>query len=276
MKHTMLIKSFLCAGLAGGIALSANAQVIFSDTFESYADNDDMLDSTPWVYRIGAASGNSFLAGDPVDSNNTGLFLAGGTTQRYTFPFGNPAEPSTWIPYSDANPVWFEFNFYDTGSGNPELGRNWGLIGNSSAELLTGERSFIAMGLYSHSSGDDPYDPERYQVRMRTGNEGGLPDGIVDLAAARVDGWVNFAVEIKADTYTVYVNGVADPNATSLTHDLGVDFNLVAFGRNSGGGIDAHYDDVLVEVIPEPGTYALIFGGFALFGAFVWRWRARR
>ncbi len=93
------------------------------------------------------------------------------------------------------------------------------------------------------------------------------PDGLVALAAESSDIWINGAL---------VATGITITNAGSLTG-----FDLRNFSNNPGATflIDdaAIFDGAVVGApIPEPGTYALLFGGAALAVALVVRRRTRR
>lgn len=245
MKN-ILPKSFLTAALAGGIALSASAEILISEDFENGIGN----------WNLGPGQSLDSSLGNPGNSG----------AHDGTASFASWAGDSFSVTPTDDKPLRFAADIYYTGSGNQR----------NSLTLHAGG-SWFEMGFYNSPAG--------LAVRMYNflGAENWvslLPyyDGTTNIHLGLSPRWLQ-AEAIFYGTSMSYevreMNGTLiatfESNGTYKSP-----FNDVRFGgpsglASAGGGFNV--DNIQLEVIPEPSTYAAIFGGLALIGAFVYRRR---
>src|SRR5690606_29533120 len=97
----------------------------------------------------------------------------------------------------------------------------------------------------------------------------------------RTEGWHLFQATFTSTTTTVTLDlgsdGTVDHTLVYSGSPIGP-FSDLRIGGPAGaatGGSAIGYANIRLEVIPEPSTYAAIFGGLALLGAFVYRRRTR-
>jgi hypothetical protein len=243
------------------------AQVIFSDNFDGYADQ---------------AAFNAVW--------NTALVGGGGTlsTEQAFSPFqsikqGTAAQQSghdfTGVSGSDALPLVWSFEFYDSTQDNNL--RQFGSLRDATPALA----QVISFGAYN----DTTLTKDRhtglsvtaadlntyYAVRVAFSGPGWfILNG--PGAPTRSTGWHELKAVFKDTTAEFFVDGV---NALSdLTTPyagaagaMTFDRVLVGSGLSSANGV-GYYDNVLVQVIPEPSSMVLgLLGGLGLLG-----WGTRR
>ncbi len=240
-----MVKSFIGLGCVAAMAfaVSAQASVIVEDDFESYADTAAMQ----VVWGTGAGTLDTVL-GNPGQS----LYFPGGAQNQQTIAGLTPTA---------ANPVVYTVDIYDDGvSANKRI--TAGLRSSSVANLFE-------MGMYNA--------PSHYAVRaVLPGPSWVAFDNIVDdngdpISNAPVVGWHTYQVVLDGATatFTLDLNGDGYINATAV---LAADFNVsypidtvrLGLGLSSAGG-GANFDNVKLEVIPEPASLALLgLGGLAM------------
>ncbi len=104
------------------------------------------------------------------------------------------------------------------------------------------------------------------------GNQGGDPSGTYASGEFHT-------LMVRLDTtddqwsYQAFVNG--NPVADAYTYPLGGNPNIGAVGLSTAGGTVYTFDDFQLTLIPEPSTYAAIFGALA-FAGMVLRRRLRK
>ena len=242
MKH-VLLGIGCCAAMM--VASSTQAAVIVADDFESYADTTAM--GTVWT--LGAATLDTVL-GNPGQSMyhpGTSASFSGGNTNSVSF---------AGITPTAANPVEFSVDIYDDGtSANKRVSA--GLRAAAGANL-------IEMGMYNN--------PAHYVIRTALPGTGWIAfSGIVDdlggaIANAPVLGWHTFKMVYDGTTatFTLDLNSDGNINATEVVPVVfngAFPFDIVRLGgpsdySSSGGG--ANFDNVLLEVVPEPASLALL------------------
>lgn len=243
MDKMNLLKTFLSAGVAGGIALSASAQTLIDEDFEG--------GTAPWD----AATGNPQLSTDQSLSGSQSLLIE--TT----------GDRATWNDIGSVEAFSFTFNYYADSANLGTNPRNYGQL--QSPIEGGGFNQLLAIGNY-HASGQDN---TTYQYRVLEGETTGWFDFDHPDIEVKNDQWVEFNItRDTSNVITFAVDGVigatitdADPGAMTIA-DLGG----LGFADTEQ---PAYFDDASLTVIPEPSTYAAIFGGFALLGAFAYRRR---
>lgn len=244
-----MIKSFLGLSCAAALAMSATAQgtVIVADDFESYAD-------TTAMQAVWGAAGTGTLdtvVGNPGQS----MLFPGGAQNQQTI---------ATLQATPANPIVYTVDIYDDGaSANKRT--TAGLRSASVANL-------IEMGMYN--------SPSHYAVRaVLPGPSWVAFSSIVDDLGnplngdglnVPVIGWHTYQVTLDGTnaTFTLDLNGDGNINATAVLaaawHANGIDTVRLGTGLSSAGG-SANFDNVSLEVVPEPASLALLgLGGLAM------------
>lgn len=269
MKKTTILKSFLCAGVAGGIAVSAHAQVLLQDNFDSYADQAAF--EAVWT----TVSSNAMTLDSSLSASSPNSVTQGAGTQSSYQAFTS----------TSGNILDVTFDLYDPAATNE--GRSYLALQSRTGDLYSdGLNQLIAFGRYNNVSGGT-----YYYGRVAFGSGIVLGDGASDLtsswfllggaSATTSIGWHEMRLlgMPDADNPTThmklefYVDGDL---AGSVANVANQDYNLLVLGSNltSSAAGGASFDNV--SVIPEPSTYAAIFGGLALVGAFVYRRRVTK
>jgi hypothetical protein len=281
MKRTMIRNSFLAAALAGGTAVSAHATVLLSETFDSY-NTGALTGQGGWVSAPGGTAGTATSANvsnaQSVSGSNS-LFIAGtgnNNEQR------NLQMLSTTTGFASAtNVISFSFDFFDSAPAvNP-----YRQYANLQAGTTAVAGFLVSMGLNNNqiaTAGGGNY----FQARI-FGLDGGAGASAYfklngEGAPLRTDvvpetgGWVNLRVEISDTDFRFYVNNILSKTVANTATLRDYDRVIVGSGLSNGTAsvnYGAYYDNINLQIIPEPSTYAAIFGGLALLGAFVYRRR---
>lgn len=232
--------------LCGPCALS---QVIFSDNFQTYTDDASLLSS--WSRASGTAS-SIFLTSDPLNPANQSI--------QQTTAAGRLRHVIPGTVASDANPLSFSFDFFDSGDGTVN-GRIYAEIRNSAAV-----NGLLAAGVYN-SVNVGTLDITRYQARSLDGG------GWIQLNAQRSIGWHNFRFEISGTSVDLFVDNVLDPAFTDRLNSANISYDWVHLGSALSGNTLGYFDNVNVSIIPEPSALAL---GLLGIGAFFARTQRRR
>jgi len=244
------LRAMMIVAIAGVLCAPCTySQTIFSDNFQSYTDDASLL--TVWS-RPSGTSTTMFLAPDPLDPANQSIeqTTAAGRL-RYAFPGTIP---------TDASPLSFSFDFYDSNGGTAN-GRIYGEFRNSAVA-----NGLLAAGVYN-SVNVGTLDITRYQARSIDSG------GWVQLSSPRSIGWHNFRFEISGTSVNLFVDNVLDPAFTGRLNSANIAYDWVNLGSALSGNTLGYFDNVNVSVIPEPSTLALgLFGA----GAFLVRNLRRR
>jgi hypothetical protein len=256
MKLRIFSTAVLFAGI-GAISTATAANIsVFMDDFESYAD-------TAAMEAVWGVPGNGALAtttGNPGQSmQHLASATAGsGVSYQRSIPGTNP---------TDARPLIWKFDFLDDGVGNKRMTGALRDVGGSAA----GNQAFFEMGRFNSIN-----DPESGTTVAGYGIRhvfvGGTPAGAGGWLTyvgnpAVQQGWHRFTATI-GDTFATFdldfaANGSIDATRTIAlgAAAAGKIYNIARLGTPSdvtsaGGG--AHFDNVMVCVVPEPGTLALV------------------
>lgn len=240
--NKMLLKSGVLASLVCAGASVVSAQVLVNEDFSGYASTAEMLEN----WSGGAAT---------LDTT-----------------FGNPA-PSAFHPSGVVNNWTGSSLSVDPASGTAVLTADIyddGTPGHNTVGFRTGANPLFEMGHYDFQAG-------HYVVRI-LGFAGG-ENWTTLLAEAGDPGWNRWEATFGADSVTVTldvgITGVIDATLVSTGTSPVNPFTDLRFGgpSNLAAGDGAFYDNIQLSQIPEPSTYAAIFGGLSLLGAFVYRRR---
>ncbi|MCC5842419.1 MAG: PEP-CTERM sorting domain-containing protein [Opitutales bacterium] len=243
-KGAILISAFACA------SVTAFAQTtIYSDSF---ARVGNLLGSAPdvrpgsetWVAAAGGRTTDGSILTFTTDRGNAFL--------PFTPAEGNIYELSVSARTNVTNTAWLALGFMQPGAniggggaGNFAFnssagGYAWALIRGNGATV-----TFAGLG-GSENQGGDP--------------EGTYASGTFHTIMIRLD------TTNPQWSYQAFVNGNAVADA--FTYPLGGNPIIGAVGLSTAGGttVNWDFDDFQLTLIPEPSTYAAIFGGFALLG----------
>ncbi|TVR52170.1 MAG: PEP-CTERM sorting domain-containing protein [Puniceicoccaceae bacterium] len=261
----------LILGAASGALLfgsSAFAQVAVLDWENSGFFSYSYIDENPTVEP-------SELFPDPVGSsasashqeNVPGVGVGGSTGATMT------VEWSEADPNLEDRPFWSGFGF------GVAMFVDAGTITEANVSGLIGELTFkFDESSFNKPNGIDDVDPNQgfnFSVRFRNDD--------TDIARYRLGFNNEYPIE-----WTTYSLAIADAsfhsgdgwlNDPSLLHtatiiDILVEYNMSSVLRDSFGPGTINLTVDSASIIPEPSTYALIFGGLALAGA--WFYRRRR
>jgi hypothetical protein len=235
------------------------AQTVFFDNFDSYA-NQAAFNA---VWNVGVTGGGLTLTNDQSFSPSQSVMQPGIAT---AYGSGHDITP---VSGSTGQPLVWSFEFYDsTQAANL---RQFATIRDNSPSLA----QIIAMGAYS----DTTLTTNRYTGLQATATELNTyyacrvfatgPGWFIlngPGAPTRSTGWHELKAIFSDTTVNFYIDGV---NAlTGLTTPYaaaagGITFDRVTVGSGlSSANGAAYYDNVLVQVIPEPSSIALsILGG---------------
>jgi hypothetical protein len=239
----------------GVVTSSASAALIFSDDFNSYAD--DAALAVNWPLGSGTTSDN-YLATDANDATNKFVQAAATTTN-----VGRRDHAITPFVPTTTTPLTVKFTFIDqTGTASGIRQYNQVTANNGSAALS----QLIAMGEYNNATNQDN---SKYQARVAFGSSNWF-----NLNASRSAGPHEFIEEIFSDHVNFYVDGALDTTKT-YTADVSGGFNSVRLGSalsSANGG--AGFDNVSVstDAVPEPAALGLL----GLGGLMTFRRRRRR
>ncbi|HOX03391.1 MAG TPA: PEP-CTERM sorting domain-containing protein [Candidatus Paceibacterota bacterium] len=241
------------------LAITANAQVVFYDDFESYTDQAAF--SAAW--NVGVAGGGAILSTEQAASG----------AQSIKQDLTNKASGKDFTPTSgsDAQPLEWSFMFYDS-TQEANL-RQFATIRDNSPALA----QLVAVGAYNDTTltknlftgaSVTAADLNTYyacRVAFAPGpnwfilNTEGVP--------TRSTGWHEIKAvfgDTTADFYVDGILGMADIPYAASAGAITFDRVTVGSGLSSANGV-GYYDNVTVALVPEPSTIALgLLGGLGL------------
>jgi hypothetical protein len=265
MKRTMIRNSFLAAALAVGIVGSVHAQqLLLSDNFNGYADQAAF--NAAWT-PLSAA-----MTYDAVNG-----WVTQGTAAQSSYQ-GFAATPGALID--------LRFDMFDPAGTN--AGRSFVALQARQGDTIGGTLDqIIAFGRYNNQTAGGAY----YYGRVAFGSGMVYADG----ALAPTSSWFKVtgggtATQTTIGWHSMRLVGAPDPTnpethfklsfyvddvlAGTVANIANANFNFAVLGSGlTSTAAGASFDNLVISAIPEPSTYAAIFGGLALLGAFVYRRR---
>lgn len=242
MKKTNLAKILFLAAAVGGFALSASAQVHWINGATPFTSTN--LGEIPDGWTISGTRGPAVTDDTFVVNGNNSVHVPGGGVGIY--------RPGTFDTAGELN--WY---FYDDMADDATNGKN------------------IRVGLMRPADGDAGAPRFGAIAVERSVSETNyvahIGFGFTPTTVVRTEGWrqMTLAWSVVADATQVefYVDGILGHTASHSA--------IITPTNEWIGAPFASDTGAWVNTIPEPSTYAAIFGGLALLGAFVYRRRLR-
>ncbi len=228
------------------LAIAPMASAAWVDNFDSYADQAALDAVYTQMYPAVPMMLDTTLSNSPSNSIHPGAANVNYTVRMYKN-FGEE------LAGSDAAPLEVKFMTYMTDATDWWCREYIEMRGYSGSGYNDGDlQELIAQGATSSE-----VDTSKYYVRTLTG------DGKENADVARIaDEWVELKALIKTSTVEYYVNGVL---AADSPRDPSYTFDCVVIGSGLSSRVDVNFDDLSIQVIPEPASLALLaLGGFAL------------
>lgn len=229
----------------------AQAAFILSDDFESNSLSGGTGWSTNWTHSGG---GGTFLSNEIDGSFSAGLFTGGGGTSvlsRSFDPIDSGAFTASWSVKGLASMNSIGVNLR-------------GLKSNDAANIITLKFDNSDGGIRMNDGGSDFTASSAV-----TYSNGAIYDFSVSMVVG--SGAYDWSVTRRDSTEAASANGFTFSGDATLTNFSAIEFFWAAPG---GGGNDAFIDNV--SVIPEPSSYAILFGLGALGLAVLRRTRLSR
>lgn len=258
---------------AGAGATIASAAPIFSENFESYA-NQAAVEAV-WPKTAPAGAGLELSTGDSHSAPQS-MYSAGALARRNYRNFGLEALPAA------GETLYAEFWMTIPAGGTTNMRQYCELRGYAGAGFDPGLagggtlQDLIAVGVTNVTAGG----ANVFQARLAFG--GSAFSSTADASgwfnlnlpgtATRTTGWHKLAIEIigsgdASKLVNFYVDGVLGGFATDTSGSNTYDSFILGSGltSNTASPRDSYFDDVSVKVTPEPAALgALLLGGALL------------
>jgi len=244
-----------------GLASAANAQTVFFDNFDSYADQA----AFNAVWNVGLVGGGGILSTEQAFSSPQSI-------QQDLTAKSSGIDISP-VSGSSAQPLMWSFRFYDS-TQEANL-RQFATIRDNAPALA----QLVAMGAYN----DTTLTKDRYTDLSATAADLNLyyacrvafspgPNWFIlngPGAPTRSTGWHELSAVFRDTTVEFYVDGVnalsgLTTSYASAAGAITFDRLTVGSGLSSANGV-GYYDDVMVQVVPEPTSFALLGLGCLAF-----------
>lgn len=261
--------------LAAGLASSAKAAPLINDDF-TYANQAALQASWTPIGTAGTTSVqlSSAQSASPTQSVNVPGHTATNGQYRNRKTFSETSTISTSGNLGIGDVLTFSFNFFDANAGAAPQ-RNYANLQDSTAPSATNQ--LISMGLNNNLS-STAEGGNYYMARILGANSNGGTAGayfkLNDTGAPlRSTGWHNLKVVITTDDglstdYQFYVDNILAETTLNVGTAASIrSYDNVVLGSGfTNGGVEAYFDDVVVDyVVPEPSSLALAgLGGLAL------------
>lgn len=238
---------------AMGSGANLGAATLVTDNFDGYADQAAFVTAWPAVGTSGTLS--SAQSSSPSNSVH---YAATPATQRNGLNFTESGNPSS------TNLIVFSFDFYDSNAAtNPY--RQYSNLQDTAAPGAYGQ--LVSMGLNNNqtsaANGGNFYMARilGYTPPDTGGASGSYFKLNSDPALLRTTGWHNLRVEISDVDFKFYVdNSLAE---TVLQTGTLRSYDVLRLGSGVTSAAEAWFDNVRVEIVPEPSTLALGLIGVA-------------
>jgi hypothetical protein len=275
MNYKKTTKAAIVVSLFG-LASAVNAQtVLIADNFDGYSSQAEFQAAWP----VGAGT-SGIWSSDQADSGTHSILNpAGGTHMN----FQNVSFGGGDIIPTNANPLVWSYSFYDApaniADGANALGRDYGQLLGRSQDAVPSLNQLLAVGLWNAaipkaSDGETATIAEvRQFYAVRIAFAPGANWVLLDTGPERSAGWQDFQVVLGSTMAEVFINGQSVYTSAYAASEGSVGFYQARIGSGLSSNAAAAFDNYSLEIIPEPSTYAAIFGGLALLGAFVYRRR---
>ncbi len=217
------------------VATQAYAQVLLADNF-----NDGSINGSLWTSTLPYFDSTVTQSGGALTSTNRGILISTGQ-------FTGALEINTRVSLSG-------------------FGSALDLMWKSDGQGLT-NMGTTAAGFFVSFLGGGGTGSLATGIKNVTANVNG--QNWISMAVP-LDTWVDVRVVDTGSSISVYLNGAVTPTASvgytaADTTAIGSNGYLQFYSReNFGGPYSASMDYITVTAIPEPSTYAAIFGACAL------------
>ncbi len=230
-----------------GLAPFASADVIWSDDFGSYADQAAMDAVYTQIYPAAPALLDQTRGYDDLQSVHFGKPTANSQVRMYKN-LGLEAVGTDDMPLKFEFQVDIDALAWNTRQYIELRGYAGAGYGDGALEEL------LALGFTSSG-----IDTNKYNGRVLLGPEAGW----FSFQTDKITDWTKMTALIKTDTIEYYINDQLD---TIKQRAPGYTFDCVVIGSGlSSAGADVWFDNLVIEVVPEPATLALLMlGGLAL------------